>query len=561
MMKSFRKPVLLFAALYAGFIASAQPRITASRLLNKAVVEYKKAEWDVNISAAYANPYDQKDITLDLSMISPSGMPVALPCYFERGDTSASLWKARFAPQEAGKYTYVFRLQNKAGTFTSATGTFVAEKDAGPGFLHKNTLWTFRFDNGKLFRGIGENVGWESRSFENPKWTYDYLLPTLAKNGANFFRTWMCYWNLPLEWQKVHSTKRYSNTTNYFNPGAIKRMDDLVHLTDSLGLYFMLTMDWHGHLMEGGGWKDSPYNVVNGGPARTPTEFFTLRSARDKYKNKLRYIVARWGYSTSIAAFEFFNEIDNAAFNGADSILIPHAAITQWHDEMSRYLKDIDPYKHLVTTSVSHRDIMGMNSIAYIDFNQKHIYKHTEKIPAIYPDYIQTFGKPYVVGEFGYRWEDDDPKYGEGFDYDYKRGLWYGLFSPTPILPMTWWWELFDTRHMTPYFNAVREISDDMLKAGNGKFEQFIVTTDRIESHAVRCGQKYFVYLLNNTDERITSPVSFPFGGKTVSAQSFDPATRKYAALNGLTVAGGRLTVSKLTLDAKKETVLVFTAK
>ncbi len=522
-------------------------------------MQFDKGEWDINVTAAFLNPYNQKEITLDMVLTSPSGKPVVLPCYYESGDTTESLWKARFAPQEAGKYSYFFRIQNNTGPGESAKDYFISRPSSKPGFLHKNTLWTFKFDNGQLFRGVGENVGWESRSFENPKWTYDYLLPTLSKNGANFFRTWMCYWNMPLEWQKVGSTKRYSNTDKYFNPGAIKRMDELVDLTDSLGLYFMLTLDWHGHLMEGGGWKNSPYNMINGGPAKTPTEFFTLRSARDKYKNKLRYVVARWGYSTSIAAFEFFNEIDNAAFNGADSILIPHAAITQWHDEMSRYLKDVDPYGHMVTTSISHRDIMGMNSIAYIDFNQKHIYKHTEKIPAIYPDYIKDFGKPYVVAEFGYRWEDDDPKYGEGFDYDYKRGLWYGLFSPTPILPMTWWWELFDTRDMTPYFNGVRQISDEMLKAGKGAFEQFAVSADRIETHGVKCGSKYFIYLLNNTHEKIVSPVSFDFtGGQRVTVQTFDPGTRRYKTLTNFIAGNGKLLINGIALDGEKEMVLVI---
>jgi hypothetical protein len=552
---------LIFALAFIGHSTLlAQSKINDFQLLNKSVKQYAKTEWDIHLKADFVNPYNQKDITLDMALTSPSGKPVILPCFYESGDTVSSLWKARFAPREAGKYTYTFKVQSKAGTASSGEGYFIAAASSKPGFLHKNSLWTFKFDNGQLFRGIGENVAWESRSFENPKWTYDYLLPTLSKNGANFFRTWMCYWNMPLEWQKVGSTKRYSNTDKYFNPGAIKRMDELVNLTDSLGLYFMLTLDWHGHLMENGGWKNSPYNIINGGPAKTPTEFFTLRGARDKYKNKLRYVIARWGYSTNIAAFEFFNEIDNAAFNNADSILIPHSAITQWHDEMSRYLKDIDPYGHMVTTSISHRDIMGMNSLAYIDFNQKHIYKHTEKIPAIYPDYIQTFGKPYVVAEFGYRWEDDNPKYGEGFDYDYKRGLWYGLFSPTPILPMTWWWELFDTRGMTPYFNAVRQISDEMLKAGNGSFEQFAVSSGRIESHGVKCGNEYFIYLLNNTDEKIVSPVSFDFtGGKAVMVQSFDPLARKYKPLQSFKSRHGRLMLNNVGLDGKKEMVLVIT--
>jgi len=552
----------LFPVALLVFSTNTQPKITGIDLINKSVKQYEKAEWNIKTVAIYVNPYNQKDITVDMHLISPSGKPITLPCYFESGDTISALWKARFTPGEAGKYSYTFSVQNKSGQAMSASGSFISIPSQKPGFLHANTLWTFKFDNGQLFRGIGENVGWESRSFENPKWTYDYLLPTLAKNGANFFRTWMCYWNMPLEWQKVGSTNRYTNSDKYFNPGAIKRMDELVQLTDSLHLYFMLTLDWHGHLMENGGWRNSPYNITNGGPAKTPTEFFTLRSARDKYKNKLRYVIARWGYSTNITAFEFFNEIDNAAFNSADSVLIPHDAITQWHDEMARYLKDIDPYGHMVTTSISHRDIMGMNSIACIDFNQKHIYKHTEKIPAIYPDYNKTFGKPYVVAEFGYRWEDDDPKYGEGFDYDYKRGLWYGLFSPTPILPMTWWWELFDTRNMTPYFNGVREISDEMLKAGGGDFEPFIVSADRLQCYGLKCGNKYFIYLLNNTGENILSPVSFSIlSGNKITVQSFDPGIRQFKSLTAFAKENGNLCLNNIDLKAKKEMILIVSIK
>lgn len=553
-----KKYVTLFFAVLASAYSYAQSGITGYKLLTKGVNEYQKAEWDISVSSAFNNPYDQRDISLDMIMTSPSGKPVVLPCYFENGNSQSSQWKARFAPQEAGKYIYHFLLKSKSKEIESAESTFMSVADNKKGFLHKNNLWTFKFDNGELFRGIGENVAWESRAFEKDKWTYDYLLPKLSNNGATFFRTWMCYWNLPLEWKKVGQTKRYSNSNDYYNPSAIKRMDELVKLTDSLHLYFMLTMDWHGHLMEGGGWKRSNYNVINGGPAKTPTEYFTSQEARAMYKNKLRYIVARWGYSTSIAAFEFFNEIDNAAFNAADSVLIPYHYITEWHDEMSRYLKDIDPYGHLVTTSISHRDITGLNSIAYIDFNQKHIYKHTEKIPGIYQEYINMFGKPYVVGEFGYRWEDDDPKYAKEADYDFKRGLWYGMFSPCPILPMSWWWELFDNENMEPYFRGVRQISDEMLKAGNGSFKQFTVSSGLIESHGVKCGNKYFIYLLNNTSEAITTPVSFAANGKNYSVEYFDPNDLSRRPKGTVTAANEKITLSNVALAGKKEMVIVI---
>jgi len=544
---------ILFTSLllFTGITCYAQLAINSDSLLNKTVIEYEKAEWNIRLSAYFNNPYDQKEISLDMVLTSPSGNPVVLPCYF---DSENALWKSRFSPQEKGQYSYYFLLTKGDSSVQSVKKSFTARQGTKPGFLHKNGYYTFRFDNGDIFRGIGENVGWESRSFENPKWTYDYLLPTLAKNGANFFRTWMCPWNLPLEWKITSNPKRYANTDEYFNPGGIKRMEELLHLVDSLHLYMMLTLD-----MNSGFWRNNPYNVVNGGPVKTWPEFFTSQAAMDKYKNKLRYIIARWGYSTNIAAFEFFNEIDNGVFSKGDSILIPHAAITSWHDEMARYLKDIDPYRHLVTTSISHRDIEGLNSIPYIDFNQKHIYKHTEKIPAIYPDYIQTFGKPYVVGEFGYRWEDADPKYATGADYDYKRGLWFGMFSPTPILPMTWWWEFFDDQKMTPYLQSVRDISDQMLQAGKGSFEQVAISAGLLHVQAVKCGDVYFIYLLNESDTKIAAPVSFTVGdNKLFSITSFIPVNRAYSKLSPVLSKNNTLTLGNISLPGKQEMLLIL---
>ncbi|HEY0272264.1 MAG TPA: DUF5060 domain-containing protein [Chitinophaga sp.] len=549
-----KKHVYLLAAAMATVLhLQAATIIYSTRQLTTVAVQYRKAEWNIQLTADFENPYDQRQVALDMLLQSPSGKPLLLPCYY---DAAANTWKARFTPQEAGTYQYHFHLQAGKADTGSTAATFTAAPSTAPGFLHKNNLWTFRFDNGDLFRGVGENIAWESRSFEDDKWNYDYLLPKLAQNGGNFFRTWMCYWNLPLEWRTVHGTKRYTNSTAYFNPGAIRRMDQLVEYCDSLHLYFMLTLDWHGHLMKDGGWKSSAYNVLNGGPCTTPADYFTMQSAQEQYKNKLRYIVARWGYSSSIAVWEFFNEVDNAAFTQQDSILIPPAVITQWHLEMSRYLKDIDPYQHLVSTSVSHRDIAGMNSIPYLDFNQKHIYKHTEKIPGIYPDYIQTFGKPYVVGEFGYRWEDQDPRYAPEANYDYKRGLWYGLFSPTPVLPMSWWWELFDDQHMTPYLQSVRNISQRMLEDGQGVFEKIPVHAGLLEAYALKCGSRYYVYLLNNTDTVQTSAlqVQVPAGSRL---QEFTPSANAFAAKQYKNTAGG-IAVNGFALPAKTETILVF---
>jgi hypothetical protein len=178
---------------------------------------------------------------------------------------------------------------------------------------------------------------------------------------------------------------------------------------------------------------------------------------------------------------------------------IPDEAVAVWHLEMSDYLKAADPYHHLITTSISHRDVEGMNRIASMDFNQRHIYKHTDTIAATIRSYVQKDGKPYVIGEFGYEWDwsKNFSDFAPAMDGDFKQGLWMGLFSPTPVLPMSWWWEFFDERKLTRYTASVREVDERMLAAGRGAYAEVPCKAPGLVTLAVRCGDATFVYLYN----------------------------------------------------------------
>ena len=218
------------------------------------------------------------------------------------------------------------------------------------------------------------------------------MLAELAKNGGNFFRTWICSWNLPIDYEGPFNNSRYTKSDEFYNPDALARMDYLIELSEELNLYIMLTLGQGGYLIKERG-------VVN-----TAEDFFVDKQARAWYKNRLRYIVARWGYSTSIAMWEFINEVDNIQFRNSNNP-IDSKFIVDWHDEMSTYIKQIDPYRHIVTTSISHRVIEGLNSIENMDINQKHIYNKTSSIPTEIERYVQEFGKPYIIGEFGREWD------------------------------------------------------------------------------------------------------------------------------------------------------------
>ncbi len=533
------------------------------QIVTQEIYKFEKVEFDIEIQSEFENPFDSRDIQLDMMIKTPSGEELVLPCYFDRRLNAGSLWKARFAPAETGKYLYHFRVTVRGDvTDNSGDKSFICKDSSNDGFLRTNNYWTLKFDSGKLFRGIGENICWDPRGGDDGKFTYEYLLPKVSSYGANFMRVWMHQGSLPKEWT-LPRTRRNEQASSA--PEPVNRFDEILDLAKENGIYVMLAMDVHGMYMEESSWARQAFNSGNGGPAKTPAEFFSLEESRIKYKNKLRYFVARWGYSTNIAFWEFFNEVDNAAFTRSpqDSILIPLDQVTRWHDVMSTYLKSIDPYKHLVTTSVSHREIPGMWDLDNMDMNQKHIYKRTTRMRPETIEAVYKHQKPFAIGEFGYEWN-----WNLNFStmavekvYDYKRGLWYGMFTPTPVLPMSWWWEFFDDRGITPYFKGVREINDQMLEAGNGSFDTISVSGNVVETYAVKCGENYYVYVLNDSNCDVKTDIildhltdqNTPYAVKTYIPEIFI-----YNELGDTKVERGRMTVKDIYLRSKDEMVLII---
>lgn len=549
-------------------------QITKVTQINKEAFMYEKVEWLIELKGNWNNPYNQEEVTLDMHFTSPSGKKGVLPSFYTAGESGQiSSWTARFAPSEVGKYKVSFVLKSRDGaTSRSNKSFFIAKPSYKFGFLRTNNNWTFKTDNGSLFRGVGENICWESRDVddskyfkalhEDPRFNYDFMIKKLAANGGNFFRTWMIYWNLPVDWKQVQNNKRYSNSSLPYNLSGMERLDHVVELCDSLGVYMMLALESHVGLM-GSGWETSSYNVKNGGFASTPAEFFALPEARKQYKNKLRLMVARYGYSSSIGAWEFFNEVDNAMYQGKPEEYINHAVVTDWHREMSSYLKSVDPYNHIVTTSISHREIDGLNEIASIDINQRHIYCNTLGIPEVIKTQTAKFNKPYVIGESGYHWDwsVDFNKYGAEFDRDFKLGLWLGLFSPTPVLPMSWWWEFFENRGLMSYFNVVQSVNKEMLADTNGDFQikEVISSNDKVPCYLVKGQSKLFLLVVNSSAEKQVSNIEFSDFG-ILENELFEVGTEDGSRneFNQFLTKDGSVFLSDLTLDANLFRVFVL---
>ena len=518
----------------------------------KKVKQYDAIFFEVALTGEWENPYLQEQAALDMVLTAPSGKELVLPCFYKSGESGAeSIWEARFTPQEKGKYTYFFRYSEDGNVASeSAPATFKSRKSKLDGILHVRDNWTLVFDSGKHFRGVGINLCWESRTEDDSKFfsdlheqhdrfNFDAMLPDFAANGGNFTRMWICDWNFPIDRQEGFNNFRYEETTEYMNKSAVERLDHVVTLSEDLGIKIMLCM--------GQG------NVL------ADSKFFTCCDAKVRYKNYLRYIVARWGYSPAIAMWEFFNEIDNVQHNAPEGV-IPAEYIVAWHDEMSTYLAGLDPFQHIRTTSISHRDLEGLNDLANIDINQKHIYNATHVVPETIDAYIAKHNKHYIVGEVGYEWDwsknfDD---FADGMIMDFRRAFWYGLFSQTSVTPMTWWWEWFDENDAIPYMKNARYISEMMLKTAKGDFQKFqTVKNDKAEAYAVRCGKTTFVYVYNGNED-VLDNISVEIGktGK-VKVSALDTENVKLGKAVRMT-SDGTLAFEGLGLKKWEEKVFVI---
>ncbi len=428
------------------------------------IEQYRPCSSRLEIRASQlSNPFDVNEISVSMSAVSPSGEEIIQPGFYTGNNGNISIWNVRFTPTKIGEYSYQFIVRTRDDTITTKSISLTAVQSARNGFIRRNpeSDYQFIFDSGRLFRAFGESVCWAD--------DYHYYFKKLNEIGCNFVRIWMCPWNLYLEWEDTGLGKYHLQNA--------ARLDSVLVLAEKYNIYIMLCFDYHGVIQELQGyfkekkWDENPYNQKNGGPCNKEADFFVNPVAKKYYENRLKYIVARYGYSPYILAWEFWNEVDLTAGKPADVIA--------WHKDMAEFLREIDPYDHLITTSFSSNALPEIWRMQNIDITQSHLYNKpnfAEYIPINIDRHQKEYGKPHVIGEFGsdYRGADktreNDPEH-----VGIHNGLWAGLFSPTPISPLTWWWdELIEADNLYFHFQAITNFAAE-IAIGSSPIEKIVI--------------------------------------------------------------------------------------
>ncbi|MCC6459764.1 MAG: DUF5060 domain-containing protein [Saprospiraceae bacterium] len=451
------------------------PEIDSVSVQSYQVPQGGKFECTVYLKTAVSNPYDYDLASIQGTFTGPNGQSVTVDGFFMQDhslNTSTGAltplgngqFKIRFCPLLAGNWTFFVTANTSGGTATTNTQNFTCKTAATKGFVRRNNSRYFQFDNGEQYIPIGQNVCWQNN---NIYLDYKNWLGDMAANKANFFRLWMAHWGLGIEWKNGSSgfagLKKYKQSAAFY-------LDWMLDYCAQNNLYMMLCINHHGQYSStiNPNWNENPYSSLLGGPLNQPQQFFSNATAKALHKNRLRYIVARWGYSTNLQCWELFNEVDLTENFDANA-----ANVVSWHDEMSTYLKSIDPYQHLVSTSGSKPSAFDdIWELSAMDFTQEHIYRNVANIEVPIAEtaraLLTNFDKPALIGEFGLSGSGTQTAVDDPSGIHFHNGMWAGLFSGSAGTAMTWWWDNYvEPKNLYPHFAPLAAVAGQLAFASD----------------------------------------------------------------------------------------------
>ena len=328
---------------------------------------------------------------------------------------------------------------------------------------------------------------------EEGTFAYDRFLSRMGASGENFARVWMSPWNLGIEWTKAYD--RHYEGLGRYNLYNAWRLDHVVEEAADNGVYLMLLFTGHGELGEveqdffghdATQAQGSPYWDRYGGPLKTPLDLYGSPEGIKFYKRKVRYIAARWGYATSVMAWEILNEADLGFRRSRDPKGIAQR-VAEFLRQVIAHLRENDPSRHLVTSSLLYtRDDPGgrvppyaryVLSLPELDFIASHTFSN-ELAAQLATDrrYMQEqFGKVMFVTEAGLTAFAQDPALTQRTMH---ATLWSSHMLPLPGTACPWWWVLIDRKDLYPEFAAVAAFARGEDRRGAGFRQAAAVVQD-----------------------------------------------------------------------------------
>jgi hypothetical protein len=438
------------------------------------------------------NPFRAADLALDAEFRLPSGKTMRVPGFYSEDYTLSAHrgaplagskgWRLRFSGPEAGTYRFQVELR--------VNGKLVATKE-GPAFtlpgssshgmirVSRRAPRDLEYDDGASFFAIGQDAAWTTDVTKTipgvkiaaPDLPWDEAFARwfgrMGENGANWARVFMkpnfyletgepWAWSLENAWrldQVLELARRNGlHLCLCFNP---ERSDTGECYKGAMDIFRASNTAW-GRLLAA---HQSGFE-----------HFFTDPHCREMYRDKIRYVVGRWGYSPHIFSWELWNEIGTVSSSDG---------VGPWCREMTAYLRAVDPWRHLIKASTSHEWLPEHWGEDNGDLNDVHPYfgwsgeEDTKNLGAFLPQFsasVCATGRPFIIGEAGIA-REVTTKYGLAGDladkdtdcFHLHEALWGGLFSRAVGTGMIWYWDEHTDRHDSYHrFRAIANFVADI---------------------------------------------------------------------------------------------------
>ncbi|MEZ0325329.1 MAG: hypothetical protein ACAH95_05440, partial [Fimbriimonas sp.] len=286
------------------------------------------------------NPYDPEQNNLVVKFMPDKGPVEERLAYVDLDGTI----RATLVTQNAARYRAVLFRNGKQMLSEPEGGIVSVNKPLPRGFIRRNPTYAnrFKWDNGEPYYPIGFNLGWQSGDIL----PLNEQIAKMSANGVNWTRIWSSNWDNKNPWWPNGEP---IPAKDELWQKALLIWEDLAATCDQMDVPYQMVLFNHGSFSStvNPNWPDHPFNTAKGGFLKNAADFFTDKEAKRRAKMWLRYAVARYGHSQSLMAWELFNEVEwvDARYQNR------WEDIEAWHKEMADYLRSIDPYKHLITTS------------------------------------------------------------------------------------------------------------------------------------------------------------------------------------------------------------------
>lgn len=380
------------------------------------------------------NPYDPAENDVTVRFTNESGASLDRIAFYD----GPAGWKATLVAPNKGRYKAVLIRNGERTTVQPNPAEVVLETPIAKGYVRRDPDADnrFMFDDGERFYPIGHDLAWPSQTRSIPD-----QLKMMHDAGLTWARIWAASWSSMNPWWP---------NDEVVPPGqlwlkALQNWQTDIDAAEADGIKFQFVLFNHGLFSStvNPNWPGHPWNAANGGFLKSATAFFTDPEAKKRTKMWLRYAVARWAHSPSVMAWELFNEIE-----WVDAMRYAPDTVFAWHKEMAAYLRQIDPYGHLVTTSSTMEPTHLWDAM---DYYQPHTYP-VDVTTAVSGIQVPP-GKPLFFGEFG---STNGPSSGE--KRVIRDGVYAAMLANHAGTAMYWSWDRVDADHLYGEYKQAVEI-------------------------------------------------------------------------------------------------------